>query len=266
MSENPADKYEEELIKRVIYALVMPAVRLALVFQLPVKQIVDLVQMAYYHETKRRGLKMREAADSLDVSMRKVAMLSKRLKQNFLDSEQEHALPRKIEFMLWAEPLSTARIKQVLTDSAEEEVEEALETLSEQGRITLDEDGRTPTWEVQKSEFRLVHDNMLSRIDGLNNLLASMANAVFGRFFRNESHALARTLSLRVREQDMPRLTELYENVIWETLRKLDADAKGADDAEEIDVSILWAPYQYVQRVTDAVPGCDADTETDSES
>src|SRR5690606_15670193 len=206
-----------------------------------------------YQETKRRGLKMREASDVLDVSMRKVALLSKRLKQNFLDAEHEVELPRRIEFMLWAEPLSSARIKQVLTDVEEQEIDEAIEMLDAQGRIEL-QDGRTPTWTVKRNEFRLVHDNMLSRIDGLNNLLASLANAVFGRFFEREVRAFARTLSLRVRETDLPRLQSLYEDVLWETLRRLDADAHGNDDAIEMDVSILWAPYEYVQRVTDAKP------------
>lgn len=254
---------QDELVRRVIYAMLAPAVRLALAFQIPIKDLGDLVQMAYFHEVRRRGLKMRQASDILGVSMRKVALLSRRLKQNFLQEETQEALPRRLEFMLWAEPLSEARLRQVIGDVDDDEITAALQRLEAQGRVRL-VPGRTPTWEVVRSEFRLVRDTWLARIDGLNNLLGSVANAVFGRFFRDEERAFARTLSLRIRPEDLERLRALYDEHIYPTLRDLDAAAHGDDEAEEIDVSIIWAPYEYLPRHT-TLPGDEDDDRDDEE-
>ncbi|MEO1271243.1 MAG: hypothetical protein AAFX99_24390 [Myxococcota bacterium] len=118
---------EQETRTRVIYSVLVPAVRLAFVFRVPLKELGDLLQMAYYHETKRRGLKMRETSEQLGVSMRKVAQLSKRLKRNFLKPESDYGLPRQIEFMLWAEPLSELRIGQALPHEHGEAIVAALE-------------------------------------------------------------------------------------------------------------------------------------------
>ncbi len=237
-----------ELQRRVVYALFLPAVRLAFSFGLPIRELVEWLEMAYFHETRRRGLVMREASERLGVSVRKVAMLASQLKQNFAQPDREVELPRRIEFLLWAEPLSEARIKQLLSDHAADEIREALDQLVAEGRAT-EQPGRVTKYAVVKSEFRLVNQRgWLSRIDGLNNLLGSVTNAVYGRFFHAEPRAFARTLSLRVRPADRPRLQQLYEEAIWETLRRLDAEAKDDPEAQQVDVSIVWAPYDYVLR------------------
>ena len=88
----------------------------------------------------------------------------------------------------------------------------------------------------------------LARLDGLNNLLSTVANAVDARFFQDNPHAFARTVSLRVREEDMPKLHALYNDVIWDTLRELDALARDDESAQEIDLSLVWAPYEFIQR------------------
>lgn len=239
------DAERDELVRRVLYALLTPAVRLGLAFHLPIKELTDLIQMAYFHETRRRGLKMRQASELLGVSMRKVALLSRRLKQNFLQDQQEEGLPRRIEFMLWAEPLSEARLRQAIPDATDDELRQAIERLVEQKRIRL-VPGRTPTFEVVRSEFRLVRDHWLARIDGLNNLLGGIGNAVFARFFNDEPRAFARTLSLRVRPEDHARLRTLYDELVYPTLRELDAAAHADEHAEAIDFSIVWAPYEYL--------------------
>jgi hypothetical protein len=75
-----------------------------------------------------------------------------------------------------------------------------------------------------------------------------VTNAVYGRFFQAEPRAFARTLSLRLRPQDRQALTELYEEVIWKRLAALDERAKDDPQAESVDVSLVWAPYEYIQR------------------
>lgn len=230
-----------------MFALLAPAVRLAFTFGIPLRELCDWLRLAYFQETRRRGQRMREAARTLDVSMRTVAMLSSELKQNFLDAQQQVGLPRRVEFMLWAAPLSAARLRQVLRGIEPGAVDRALETLLEQGRIR-EVPGRTTRYEVVRSEFRLVDEKgWLARIDGLENFMGTVANAVYGRFFRNEPRAFARTLSFHVRADSAERMRELYENTIWEALRAMDAEAKGKPDSTMLDLSILWAPYDYLE-------------------
>jgi hypothetical protein len=237
------------MAQRIVYAMLMPPSRLAQLLRVPLKDLGEWAQMAYFHETRRRGLKMREASGLLDVSMRKVALLSKRLKQGFVEPDEAHGLPRRVEFMLWAGPLSEARIAQALELPADE-VLATLEALKAQGRVEPIP-GRTPTWKVVASEFRLVQSEWAARLDGLNNLLGSVVGAVYGRFFVRDPRAFARTVSLRVRKEDLPKLEILYQNVLWPALVELDKASKGATETEEIDLTILWAPYGHPSDVHD---------------
>ena len=85
-----APQPDPELARQVVYTLLLPAVRLALALGVPVREVADQLEVAYFHETKRQGLKTREAAERMGASLRKVAELSNRLKQRFLGPESEH--------------------------------------------------------------------------------------------------------------------------------------------------------------------------------
>jgi len=240
----------------VAYALLRPAARVALTFGIPLKQLRDRLQMAYFHEARDRGLKLREIADALDVSPRSVALLSRQLKENFLDVEAEVALPRRIEFLLWAEPLSTARIKQALGDVAGADVDEALERLVAEGRVVREAatGSATPArarWSVVRQAFRLVDEKgWLSRLDGLDTLLGTVASTAWARFFGRPEQAdrsFARNLALRVRPGDLESLRAFYEKTVWPFLSALDDAARGRDDAVPIDVALLWAPADAVR-------------------
>lgn len=232
---------EHEYTRRVLYSLLMPAARLAGDEGLNLKELSHWIETAYFHDLKGRGLKMREMSELLDVSMRKVAMLSKQLKLNFLRPEREVSLPRQIEFALWSEALSKARLAQTFPGSSQEEIDEAIELLIEEGRV-VELEGRTTRYDIASATRRIVGRDWMGRIDGLNNLMNNVADAVFGRFFRGEERAFARTLQLRVRPEDLPELRALYEDEVWERLRELDERARGDQHAIPMGVSILWAP------------------------
>jgi hypothetical protein len=238
---------DPELARQVTYALLLPVVRLALALGVPLREVAGQVEVAYFHETRRQGLKSREAAAQMGASMRKVAELSSRLKQAFLGMQVEHELPRRIEFLLWAEPQSEVRIRQALPDVEPEEIAAALARLVEEKRAVLDE-GRTPRYEALKVERRLVSDSLLSRLDGLNNLAGNLGHAVYARFFRGEARAFARTLNFHVRPEDLPLLQRLYQETIWPALRELDERASKSPDAEAMDLSVVWAPHEYMRQ------------------
>ena len=225
----------QELVERVTYALLSGAVRVGKTFGLPLKRFRQLLEMRSFHELQRERLSIPEIAGRLGVSPRTAAQLAKRLKTNFLSPEREHTLPRRIEFVVWPRPLGAARIRQALGDVSPEEVEAALGRLVDSGRLVR-RPGRTPKYEVRRQESRMVADALLSRIDGLDNLMRSVSNAVFGRFFRDDPLSLARTISLRMRRSDLPRLQELYEQAVWTTLTGLEARVKGAPDEDVVAI------------------------------
>ncbi|MFB6350568.1 MAG: hypothetical protein ABEN55_09855, partial [Bradymonadaceae bacterium] len=155
-----------------------------------------------------------------------------------------HGLPRRIEYMLWAGEMTEGRIRQALSDRSEAEVDAALEKLVSQQRVVVNEDSYTKTYAVPEQEFRLYANNWVARIDGLNNLLSNLTDAVVGRFFEDDDWSFARTLNFRIREADIPELHEMYEEQIFETLARLEQKTTEAEDSEVVDMSLstLWAP------------------------
>lgn len=233
-----------ETQERIAYAFLQAAARLGTAFELPLKTFARLGHMAAFHVLRRRGLDLNDIAARLQVSRRKVDQLSRLLKQNFfekhVDATTGAALGRRIEFMLWAEPLSTKRLKQVLRGVESAAVDAALADLQAAGRI----DDDAGQWTITTPERRLVRDDWLARVDALNHQLGAVLKAAHGRFFRNDPRAFARTVSLRVRRERVAELEALYRDTIWPALVALDADCQGADpaDIDEMTVSLCWAP------------------------
>ena len=235
----------KELNRRIIFSMLKPAIKLSAHFQIPLKEITQWVEIAYFQEIRGNSSTLQEVKGRLRVGMSKVSELSKKLKTNFFQAQKNLALSRRIEFMLWNAPLSKARIQQVLTDVDPEDIEEVLEKLTATGRLKIQK-GRVIQYTVVKSESRIVRDNIMARIDGLNNLLDPVCNAVFGRFFNNEPKTFARVLSFRVRKKDFFQLEEIYSKNIWEPLVKLDEAAHGDPDSDAMELAICWAPYDYL--------------------
>lgn len=242
MQPNPPTPAETQ--ERVAYAFLRAAARLSTAFELPLKTFERLGHMAAFHVLRRRGLDLNAIASRLQVSRRKVDQLSRLLKENFfeghVDATTGAALGRRIEFMLWAEPLSTRRIKQVLRTLEPDAVDAALADLKAAGRI----DAADGVWSITTPERRLVRDDWLARVDALNHQLGAVLKAAHGRFFKNDPRAFARTVSLRVRSDRVAELEALYRDTIWPALVALDADCQGLDPAniEEMTVSLCWAP------------------------
>lgn len=249
MSHQPAEPAESsqapqdeqlELEQHVLYAMLRPVVRLAHRLTVPLKELGQWAEVGYFHELRRQNLKMREISEVLEISMRKAALLSRQLKDGFFEPER-HGLARRIEFMIWAEPMSLVRVQQHLTDEDPESVAVALEQLVEEGRVVPVE-GRITTYCVTRAESRLVRGNWVAKLDALNQLLDTVSAAIQGRFFDDDPAALVRNLELRVRRQDLDRLRKLYEDVIFKELAALDEQAHGEPDSLAVDFAVCWAP------------------------
>lgn len=242
----------EEVLARVLYGLMLPTVRLARLFRVPSKQLGALVEMAHFHEMRGAGMRLAEVGSVLDISLRKAAQLSKQLKYNFLEPEREVGLPRRIEYLLWAQDLSKARMLQLLKVPPQE-VAAALKTLLQQQRIRNVGSKDEPVYHRESQHSRLVSAEWQGRLDALSNLMGHLCATVYARFFRNDAKAFARTVNFRLRAEDLPELQALYEHC-WKTITELEARAKQDPNALDMDFSLLWAADQNLEGEVHAKP------------
>jgi DNA-binding MarR family transcriptional regulator len=239
--------------QRVVHSLLQPVVRLARVLKISLRDLTQGLQLAYYRELRSEGLSMKEASGHLGISMRTASRLSKSLKTEFFRPEREHSLPRRIEFMLWATPLSRARIRQALHNESPEAVDAALDQLLEEG-LAAERAGRVPTYAIVRESHRMKRLGWPARIGGLNSLMSTVADTVYARFFGESSPVLARTLLLRVRTGQLQRLEEIYETQIYKALAQLDAEASDDPLAVPMSVSVCWAPRGILPTNDESAP------------
>lgn len=233
---------EAELARRVLYVFLYNTARLADRFEAPkpMKAAARSLQMAWFHALRRRGLKLREIAERLSISAATAANLSKRLKANFLTGEGRGELERRIQFMVWAEPVSVARIAQVLKEPVDD-VQAIVDQLVGEGRLEAVE-GRTTRYRAQRSS-RVVRDQVLARLDGLNQLVGAVTQAAWSRFFAPSEPAFARVLQFRARPADLETLQRFYEEQVWPLLEGIDAAAADDDAAIPLEFVLTWSKY-----------------------
>lgn len=239
-----------EVLRRVLFSLMLPTTRVASTQEFPLKELTTLLRLAYFRQLRGRGKTLREISDTLDVSVRTAKRLSQRLKENFFLPELEHELPRRIEFMLWAAPMSLARLNQVIEDADLDEIDAALEQLLDEERAVEVED-RPGFYMAPRVETRLVKDSMVSRIGALNSFLGNITNAIHGRFFNADPTSFVRTLSFRIAPEQLTELRALYEQ-LYEQLREMEQTSRSEQDEEELlemQLSLCWAPYEREEEV-----------------
>lgn len=263
----PDDLTRDELLQRILYALLRPTAKLASAFDLPLKELTQLIELAYFRELRAQGLTLPETGQALAISTRKAGRLSRLLREKFLDAEREHTLPRRIEFMLWSQPMSQARLNQVLPDVSEDALGEALETLLREGRITPVQ-GRVTEYKPALSLRKLPRDTWMRRLGGLMSFADNLADATWGRFFRATPGTQARTVSFSIPAGSERELAEWYEAVVLPKIVAMDAEADTLppDQRRPMRLSICWAPYEHLdseraeQRADTQTPRDDADS------
>ena len=225
---------------RMIDCLLRPALQLAALHQVSLRELHEAVEVAYFQELRHGGMRMRDISELLGVSARKAASLSNRLKHRFAP-ETEIAVARRLEFLLWGQPLSRARILRALPGVNEQAVDQALSELVSDGRLREVRRSRSTVFERIAQHSRLVSANWASMLDAVANLQSNVAATVVARMVRDDRRAFARTISFYVRQSDLHLLRAEYER-LWQRVEELEGDANGAPDAIAVDLSVLWAP------------------------
>jgi Arc/MetJ family transcription regulator len=229
----------EELRDQVLFSLLIPAARLAVRHGIPLRDVKRAIELAYYRETRNSGLTMREIVKIMNVSMRKVGMLSNDLKAVFSRPDAEYGLSRRIMSLLLAGPMTRARIIQAFEEFEERVVENALDTLVVERKIA-ESDDRTPRYSLTSGDKRLVTTPWVAKIDALAHLMSNVSSVVSRRFFDTDDAAFARTLNFRVSPESPARLRELYEEQVFPATVELERDS--GDDGVSMNLSILWGP------------------------
>lgn len=251
MTERPQDPGttpdidENELRRRVLHALGQPLVRLARAFGTPLADTLTGLRMTYFQQLKDSGVTLREIGELLGVSERQAKRLQQQLREQFFDVDQAHALPLRIEFMLWATSMSRARVKQLLSGHAAADVDAAIDALLRDGRI-IEESGRTPRLSPSRAVNNLVRDTWIARVGGLNSLFGNLADVVYGRFFKNEPRAFARTMTFLVSDADFAELQRIFAEELVPRIAAMDAKARDAGTGTSVRLSLLWAPFDTV--------------------
>ena len=226
-------------------------VKLAMRLEIPLKEVTRLVRVAYMRELRAQGLSLLECADLLGVSERTAKNLARELRQSFDLPDREHTLPTRIEFMLWRAPMSLARLKQVIQEHDPEEVEEAVELLVEQERVSLDEAHNVyvPTQSVNSQ----LSTDWVKRVGGLNSLIDNLTRTITQRFFgpaesggegralESDLSAFARTLSFYVSRGRLEELQALFWKKIVPEISALDMASHEEEDAYSVKMTLFWA-------------------------
>lgn len=226
---------------RVLFSTLLPAVRIATSALTPLKEMKQLIELAYYREARQRKYKLKEICGLLSISMSKAGLLSNQLKEHFSSSEVEHGLPRRILALLWASPLSETKLAQVLSNAKPEEVSEAIQRLLAENQVVVIPGRTVVRYRLAAPQYRLVKDHWLAMIDGLNNFMRSVSLAIESRFFRRDDRAFARTLSFRVKKDSLERLKEVYHEYVYPLVVKLDGEVAEDEDSIPLSLSICWA-------------------------
>src|SRR5436190_3187854 len=148
---------------RVVYSLLRAAVRVGFRLHLPLSQMVDLLEMAFFQEAREtRGLELAQIAKLFGRSLRTITTLNQRFRGDFFAPEHEVQLRRDLAAALAAQPRTEAELRESF-DRPEAEISAAIEDLVRGRRILRDGDQlrRNP----EDHDF-FDETNLVGRIDG----------------------------------------------------------------------------------------------------
>lgn len=224
-SEDQGPDAVVELSARLLFSFLRGAARLAARFHMPLPRLVELAQLAYFEELRRRSPRdLAAVADELGVSLRTAGTLNKKLKGDFLAPELEVEPLRALTDVLLDGPRLRSQLLAGLSDEDQPRLLRSLQLLTDNGWLEVDGDEEDPRYALQTELRSFVSDDLDRRIDGLNHQLDILVASVRQRFVAgNDETARARSWFFAARDDDVPEFIE-------RTVREL---RHGAIDLEE---------------------------------
>ncbi|MEZ4458149.1 MAG: hypothetical protein R3E66_00185 [bacterium] len=239
-AELAAPTSEQLVHRRIMFSMLRPPAMIAARFGFPLKELTNFIRLSYFRELRESGATLAEAAELIEVSTRTMKRLNAELRSDFFLPEVEHTLARRIEFMVWAEAKTLARIGQLLPGVPREDLETAIEALKAEGRVSEEHDGRQVRFRASHLVSRLVDEGFARRIGALNSLMQNVAETVIARFIEPKDVSFARTLNFRIRPEDHDELRTAYDALL-QTMLKLEARVEDQASSVPIRMSVLWS-------------------------
>src|SRR5207244_4324877 len=144
------------------YSLLRAAVRIAARFGLAMERLLDMAQLAYFEEHRRRAPRdLAQVARQLDLSVRTTGTLHRRFKSDFFAAEREVEPVRRATAVLLKGERTAEQVCAALRDLEREQVARALRFLVDSGWAS-EKDGR---FRLGTGVRSFVSDELVRRID-----------------------------------------------------------------------------------------------------
>ena len=242
---NPQDpaRAPVELASRLIYSLFKAAVRLAARFSFSKTRLVDLLELAYFAELRQHAPRDLQAiAKQLDLSLRSVAALSKKLKSDFFKPESEIAPLRAITAALTNKEMSFLELQKLLAAQIDQATIERGLTFLQQCDWVREKNG---VYSLTTTLRSFVSDDWLKRIDGLNHQMTIIAESVRERFIAgNDTTAVARNWVFTADQEAIKQfIAETVTNIRHKAV-DLEELALAKNLHDRFAISIAITPYK----------------------
>lgn len=201
-------------------------------FHVPMRTLAELLRLAYFEVLRREGLSQAAVGERLGQSDRHMRTLARKLKSDFFAAEAEVGLVREVESEVSKSSPTPKQLYASLPGWSEEEIERALATLIEEGRVVRDK----TRLKTAPRYLVLGSDKFHFRVDALNHFLGGVTQAILQRLiFEERDEAMIKTISFSARPA---RLMEL--------LRELEANLRRDIAALEEDATFEGEGQRYV--------------------
>lgn len=227
-----------DLPSRIVFSLLRGAVRLASRMGLPLKQVVQLVRLAYYQELRESHPRDRKAiAAKLGISLRTAAELGSQMKTAFTEPEETVMFSRRVRQRIDDQPTSTPELLTEL-DADPAALDAVLQTLVFNGWIELFE-GR---WRVRGAIQSYLGGSLIQKVDGLNRLQDVVSDAAWASFFGDPtSTTTARTWVFHADPQAFTAFRDESIRSLRGQTVELDEQALASADASRVGVTVVFS-------------------------
>lgn len=258
------DMDPRELQQRLVYTLFLPAVTLAMRFKLPLSWMKRTMETAYFQQAREAGLSLKDICALMDISISKSALLSKQLKEGFiagLKEEQDESfdeqealsqldLSARIEYMLWAGPLTLPRLNQILPQERFIDIEDALKSLIDAGRVQKRRQGLYPRYELVIDERQGQWMRTLARLNWLRRAVTPLSLATHSRFAPQDKQpdANLHAHQIKIRPEDIKLVQEFFDSELTQLVEELQRKAQDDPRAIKVSLSAFWAAQEAEKR------------------
>ena len=233
-----------ELKQRVTYSLLRAAARVGLRSRLSLKQMVSLMQMAYFREAREeQGHTLDAIAEVFGKSLRTVSTLHHQYRSDFFAPEKQVAFRRAIAALVNHAPADLDRLRLAFPDVSEAELIYALEDLQREG--TLVARGTPPTWHRSPDAHEFTGADLQARIDGLNRQMDVLAETIWHRLVvQDDAPALARTYVFHASDHDFRAMLDAIETLVRERAIAADRAYDLGEDGRQVGITLAATPFE----------------------